>query len=270
MSELNGYEPVLQAMESWKDAGVLDAPQRIAALAKSIERLEAVVERQHATIEALRKSLGEQANDVIGGRLTNSVKMLERAAEKMASSPREVHVTSPVNLTAPIAIPTGEIGEAIGKAPATALRTDTMAEAIGRSLGEAMLPVLKSLAERQEPQVFVEAPNVKVSASPAPVVDMLPVQKAIDHLVDKLNQPQPSATFDVEPLAKAVSAMSEAVEKAIKKAGQHQPVDLTPVLKRLEEQGERIDKALNREQPRPVQKRLKQDYETGEWLVIPE
>lgn len=218
MNDLNGYAPILEAMESWRDAGVLDAPAHIKALQQEVRSLKALIEGQ--------KQLVEMAMEFVGKAATRDVqfKMPDKVDLDIGKVEHQTQVIVPV-------------------------------EELAKALGAIFVPVFKALAERPVSEVhYVE------KALPAPVVEH------VHHEAPVVNVPPAQVEVNLVPLAEAIESQGKALKKL---AESMKPTDLTPVLKVMAEQNERIDKALGKlgERPAPKQKTLQPRYDGG-WDIV--
>lgn len=286
MDATNGHadlldDPVLQAMETWKLAGVLDAPQRVDALSKS---LRAATEQTSSKTLQLERENSQLRNELaeVKGTVEGIAKSLQTIAQMVSNRPEPVQQQQPsqtiLNLSASgLAEQLGEVlsksvADVIYKtleraisAPVTNVSMDV--EALGQCIAGQMLPVLKAIADRPEPV----APSVRMGG-PNVAVDMAPVAKALDdlrELVTKAVQPVQQQPVDLSPLnnlADAVNEQSKVLRKAIDST---KPQDLTPILKAVSdgnaESRDAVTKAIA--QMAPKNKRVSQDPDTGDLLV---
>ena len=260
MGDINGYAPVVDTLESWRDAGVLDAPEHISTLADLVERLMLDGQELREQVKSLSQQLVSQTDvakaiqetasslkDVAAGK--SHLELPQGLIDKLNAGPPQVEVNAPVSMEAPVVnVPVRELAKV---------------------LGDLLLPVLKAIAKRPDPI----APTVKVDGSRISV-DMTSVAKAISDmrgLVERL--PQPAPPMDLSPitaLAEAVEGQTKAIKKAIEAT---KPQDLTPILKAIGDSNELAVKAIEKAGYRPPQakqKRLTQDYATGDWIVSTE
>ena len=295
MASTNGHadlleDPVLMALESWKAAGVLDAPQRVDALSKSLRAVsdqQKAVVAENAELSRVCKDVARfnrQLQDDLAATREKSATLERDLAElrgtvKAMSSRPDSQGGMTLNLLASgLAEQLGEVlsksvvdvidktlAQAIS-APVANITIDT--EALGRSIVEGQAAVLRSISERPEPQ----APIVDVAATQVHV-DMLPVavalEKSIGGMVAQMSQPaaQVQVTVDTEGIADAVG---KAIGKSMERfAERMQPQDLAPVLKRIDEGNAAVQKALT-ERNRPKQKRIGHDPDTGDLIVTEE
>lgn len=277
-ADLNGQGPILAAMESWRDAGVLDAPKRIDALSKSLQQQGA---RQEGRVDQLNKAMEAllHENALLRGELAGIAKSLDAIGRVDNRPPQPVNVPVSLNLSASgLAEQLGEVlsksvADVIYKtleravsAPVTNVSMDV--EALGKVIGDRMEPVLKSLSERPEPlPPSVDVAGATVNVDLAPVA--LALEKSIGGIVAQLSQPpaQVQVTVDTEHLSDVIGkAIGKSMERMIDKM---QPQDLTPVLKRIDEGNAAVQKALA-ERNRPRQKRIGHDPDTGDLIVTEE
>lgn len=266
--EANGFAPILEAMESWRDAGVFDAPARIDMLAKSIGQVVAENKALKAELRGFKELLASQVQ------VAETLQEVTKSLHAIAANKSQVQLMLPAEVGGKLEVgPQNVHVNPIIKMDAPQVHVPT--EGLVKSLAELVFgmfaPVLKTISERPEPQ----APNVDVAGAIVEM-NMAPVAKAIDdlrELVTKNGEPQPPPPpVDLTPLnnlADAVNRQAKAVEKAIDAM---KPQDLAPILKRLDEQGERIDKSLGSiaDRPQPRQKRISQDPDTGDLIVTQE
>ena len=196
MSELNGHaeNPLVMALQSWKDAGVLDAPERIASLAKAFEHLEAVVERQSEVIGRLEKSLAN-ANDAVE-------RLSARSPTVTLSLPDSMRLDIP-----PAQVTMNPLIEVAQPVNNNEIRIDV--DSMAKTLAYELTPILKGLANRPVSEVH----HVDNGAP------LLALHKSLGELVERLNQPAPPAqvTVDMTLVAKALSKHGKATNAAIEK-----------------------------------------------------
>lgn len=291
MADTNGHastlvndDPLLLAMDSLKDAGVLDTPSRIDALSKS---LRASTEQASSKALRLEQENAQLRNELaeVRGSVEGMAKSLQTIAQMVSNRPEPVQQQpnqTVLNLSASgLAEQLGEVltkcvADVIYKtleravsSPVTNVSMDV--EALGLTIAGQMAPLLKSLSDRPEPLapiVDVAAPNVQVDLTSI----ALALEKSLGGMVERMTQPpaQVQVSVDTEGIAEAVG---KAIGKSMERfAERMRPQDLAPILKRLDEQGERIDKSLGSiaSRPQPRQKRISHDPDTGDLIVTQE
>ena len=257
MGDINGYAPMVETLESWQDAGVLDAPEHISTLADLVERLMLDGQELREQVKSLSQQLASQTDvakaiqetaaslkDVAAGK--SHLELPQGLIDKLNAGPPQVEVNAPVSMEAPVVnVPVRELAKV---------------------LGDALLPMLKELARRPNPA----APSVKVDGSRISV-DMTSVAKAISDirgLVERL--PQPTSPVDLSPiaaLAEAVEGQTKVLRKVIEAM---KPQDLTPILKAISDSNDLAVKAIEKVAQRPPQarqKRIAHDPDTGDLIV---
>jgi len=288
--DLNGYAPILKAMESWKDAGVLDAPARLDALSKSLRTVgdrnaELAVTVRNLTVdnEQLRADLDQQRKSASSvekelAELRGIVKTIE---SRPAQAPVQGGATTLNMSVSGLAEQLGEVltksvADVVAKAmtqagaPVVQVPTGELAAEVAKGLGEALGPMLKAAFDRPEPQPL-PAPNVQVDGAQV-FVDMAQVAKAVaavhkslETIHERAQQP-PQVNFDASAIVDAVGIVGRMMMQLEKAIDRMQPPDLTPVLKRIDEGNAAMQKVLA-ERNRPKQKRISHDPNTGDLIV---
>lgn len=258
-------DPILEALQSWKDAGVLDAPEQISRLEKVVRDQGALLHdlsQQNKALAADLRALAQQkaAADVETAELRGLVKSLEgRPVSSQGAT---------INLSASgLAEQLGEVlsksvADVVNKtleralvAPTVNVETDVAS--LGKTIADGLAPALEMLAQPRE--TVLPAPLVNVGET-AVTVDTLPMAEAINEFKKSLVAlPAPEVLVNLEPLVEQNKLLRKCLEKMA-------PPDLTPILKALERQGERIDKALQPPERKPRTKKLSQDYDGG-WTI---
>ena len=242
MGSTNGTlesEPIILAMQSLKDGGVLDAPAQIEQLREENKQLKQAMatlqkafDNQNSATHLLVKavaSLKRIAKHKTPEVLPVAFNFPESLVAKLETAPNNVQVGSPVN------------------------NVTVDAKALGEVIIAGFSPILKALYDRPVSEVH----HVEKSVSSPPSI--------IEHIHH--DSPPSQVQFDTAPLLKMLVLM----EKAIRKMPP--PQDLSPLVEKVAEMGQKVEKAMEKviAQPAPkvVQKKFAQNYE-GDWIVTEE